>query len=109
MRKIGSIIYQKQPYYKKLETNAHFRVLIVLSTNTKTGVKQMSHKKIIAENSPIFQYLLKLNFTLYFTIPVLRHIVEFVSASVQKGYNGTVKDIVTLSLANCHRTTFGKF
>lgn len=69
----------------------------------------MSHKKIIAENSPIFQYLLKLNFTLYFTIPVLRHIMEFISASVQKGYNGTVKDIVTLSLANCHRTTFGKF
>jgi hypothetical protein len=36
----------------------------------------MSHKKIIAENSPIFQYLLKLNFTLYFTIPVLRHIMN---------------------------------
>jgi hypothetical protein len=35
--------------------------------------------------------------------------VDFIKGSVQKGYKGTVTDIVQLSLANCHRTTFGKF
>lgn len=35
MRKIGSIICHKQSYYKKLETNAHFRVLIVIDTTLK--------------------------------------------------------------------------
>ncbi|AEF16490.1 transposase IS4 family protein [Thermoanaerobacterium xylanolyticum LX-11] len=69
----------------------------------------MSHNKRITENSSIIQYLMKLNFALYFTKPVIRHIVEFIIAATQKGYSGTVTDIVNLSLANCHRTTFGKF
>jgi hypothetical protein len=73
------------------------------------GVEQMSHNKRITENSSIIQYLMKLNFALYFTKPVIRHIVEFIIAATQKGYSGTVTDIVNLSLANCHRTTFGKF
>ncbi|MDI3311900.1 MAG: IS701 family transposase [Thermoanaerobacterium sp.] len=69
----------------------------------------MSHDNRITENSSIIQYLLKLNFALYFTKPVIRHIVEFIIAATQKGYSGTVTDIVNLSFANCHRTTFGKF
>lgn len=40
---------------------------------------------------------------------MLKHIEEFIKGSTQKGYKGTITDIVLLSLANCHRTTFGKF
>lgn len=69
----------------------------------------MSHKSSITENSSIYQYLFALKFSLYFTKPVLKHIVEFITAAIQKGYSGTVSDIVLLSFTNCHRTTFGKF
>jgi len=69
----------------------------------------MSHKSILAEKSSINQFLFKLGFFLYFSKPVLKHIEEFIKGSIQKGYKGTVSDIVILSLANCHRTTFGKF
>ena len=86
-------------------------VLICCCTITilTVGVEQMSHNKRITENSSIIQYLMKLNFALYFTKPVIRHIVEFIIAATKKGYSGTVTDIVNLSFANCHRTTFGKF
>jgi len=73
-----------------------------------TGVKYMSHKNILAEKSPISQFLFKLGFSLHFSKPVLKHIEEFIKGSTQKGYKGTITDIVLLSLANCHRTTFGK-
>ncbi|EGD50308.1 transposase IS4 family protein, partial [Thermoanaerobacter ethanolicus JW 200] len=53
----------------------------------------MSHNKRITENSSIIQYLMKLNFALYFTKPVIRHILEFIIAATQKGYSGTVTDI----------------
>ncbi|MBP2032680.1 hypothetical protein J2Z42_001354 [Clostridium algifaecis] len=69
----------------------------------------MSHKNILTEKSPINQFLFKLGFLLYFSKPVLKHIEQFIKGSIQKGYKGTVTDIVLLSLANCHRTTFGKF
>jgi len=69
----------------------------------------MSYRDIITEETGIYQYLQGLNFLLYFTKPVLRHIQEFMTAAVQKGYKGTVTDMVALSFANCHRTTFGRF
>lgn len=69
----------------------------------------MSHKNIVTEESPIKQFLFKLGFFLYYSKPVLKHIEQFIKGSVQKGYNGTITDIVLLSFANCHRTTFGKF
>jgi hypothetical protein len=59
----------------------------------------------IPKESAIEQYLLKLNFPFFFSKPVVRHMVDFIKGSVQKGYKGTVTDIVQLSLANCHRTT----
>ena len=40
---------------------------------------------------------------------MLKHIEQFIKGSTRKGYKGPVTDIVHLSLANCHRTTFGKF
>lgn len=69
----------------------------------------MSHKNILTEKSPINQFLFSIGFFLYFSKPVLKHIEQFIKGSTQKGYKGTVTDIVNLSLANCHRTTFGKF
>ncbi len=69
----------------------------------------MSYKSILTNKTPINQFFLKLSFFLYFSKPVLKHIEQFINASVCKGYNGTVTDIVGLSLANCHRTTYGKF
>jgi hypothetical protein len=63
----------------------------------------------IPKESAIEQYLLKLNFPFFFSKPVVRHMIDFIKGSVQKGYKGTITDIVQLSLANCHRTTFGKF
>lgn len=69
----------------------------------------MSHKNILTEKSPINQFLFNLGFLLYFSKPVLKHIEEFINGSTQKRYKGTVTDIVLLSLANCHKITFGKF
>ena len=69
----------------------------------------MSHKNSLSEKSPINQFLFNLGFFLYFSKPVLKHVEEFIKGSTQKGYKGTITDIVLLSLSNCHRTTFGKF
>jgi len=69
----------------------------------------MSHRNILTEKSKINQFLFELGFFLYFCKPVLKHIEQFIKGSIQKGYKGTVTDIVLLSLADCHRTTFGKF
>jgi hypothetical protein len=69
----------------------------------------MSSDNRISEKSPAYQFLIELNFLLFFTKPNFNHIIEFLSASIQKGYKGTVTDIVDLSLSSCHRTTFGKF
>ena len=69
----------------------------------------MSHKNILTDKSPIDQFLLELYFFLYFSKPVIKHIKNFLKGAVCKGYKGTVTDIVELSTANCHRTTYGKF
>jgi hypothetical protein len=63
----------------------------------------------IPEESAIEKYLSKLDFPFFFNKPVIKHMVNFIKGSVQKGYKGTIIDIVQLSLAKCHRTTFGKF
>jgi hypothetical protein len=63
----------------------------------------------IPKESAIEKYFIKLDFQFYFSKPVIKHMVDFIKGSVQKGYKGTITDIVQLSLANCHRTTFGKF
>jgi hypothetical protein len=90
-------------FNKKIETNAHFYGINILLSR----YNNINHRS--GANALIIQYLIKLNFASYFTKPVIRHILEFIIAATQKGYSGTVTDIVNLSLANCHRTTFGKF
>ena len=63
----------------------------------------------IPEETSIEKYLSKLNLPFFFSKPVINHMINFIKGSVQKGYKGTITDIVQLSLAQCHRTTFGKF
>jgi hypothetical protein len=65
-------------------------------------------KDIILKNCEIYQYFKKIGIVMIFRLTVIMHIVNFIKASTQKGYAGTVTDVVNMSLANCHRTTFGK-
>jgi len=69
----------------------------------------MSYRNSLLEKSPISQFLFSIGFFLYFSKPDLKHIEKFIKGSTQKGYKGTIMDIVLLSLADCNRTTFCKF
>lgn len=69
----------------------------------------MSLKPSISETPVIRNFLIGLSFVLYFSKPAFRHIEEFINGAVQAGYRGKVTNIVTLSHALCHRTTYGKF
>lgn len=69
----------------------------------------MSLPDSIAETSAIRNFFVRLSFAFYFSKPVLRHIEEFLTAAVQAGYRGKVVDMVALSYALCHRTTYGYF
>jgi len=83
---------------------------IVKATNkSQHRGKQMSLNPIISETSAAYKFLSNLKFLLYFSSPVFTHIANFIIAATQKGYNGTVIDIVSSSYELCHRTTYGKF
>lgn len=69
----------------------------------------MSLNAIISETSNIRNFMNNLSFGLHFSKPVFRHIEEFIDGAIQVGYRGKVTDIVNLSYAACHRTTYGKF
>ena len=69
----------------------------------------MSRTSILADDSTIHKFISKLHLPLYFSRPVIRHITDFISGATQKGYHGKVTDLVELSYASCHRTTFGHF
>ncbi|MBP2657063.1 MAG: transposase family protein [Firmicutes bacterium] len=69
----------------------------------------MSPKDSISETSKLRNFLLSLSFAFYFSKPALHHIEEFIIGAVQFGYRGKVIDLVSLSHAVCHRTTYGKF
>lgn len=69
----------------------------------------MSHTSILSDDSTIHNFISKLHLPLYFSRPVIRHITDFIAGATQKGYRGKVTDLVELSYASCHRTTFGHF
>jgi hypothetical protein len=69
----------------------------------------MSHTSILSDDSTIHNFISKLHLPLYFSQPVNRHITDFIAGAIQKGYRGKVNDLVELSFASCHRTTFGHF
>jgi hypothetical protein len=70
---------------------------------------QMSLSFSISKSSPIRNFILGLSFHFYFSKPVFHHIEEFIYAAIQIGFRGKLVDIVALSYALCHRTTYGKF
>lgn len=69
----------------------------------------MSHTSILADASTIHNFVSKLCPPLYFSEPARKHIANFIAGASQKGYRGKVTDLVELSFASCHRTTFGHF
>lgn len=69
----------------------------------------MSHTSILADASTIHNFVSKLCPPLYFSEPARRHVTEFITGAIQKGYRGKVTDLVELGFASCHRTTFGHF
>jgi len=69
----------------------------------------MSRTSILTDDSTIHNFISKLHLPLYFSRPVIRHIIDFIIGATQKGYRGKIHDLVELSFASCHRTTFGHF
>ena len=69
----------------------------------------MSLPLSISKSSPIRNFIIGLSFHFYFSKAVFNHIEEFLYASVQTGYRGKVINMVELSYALCHRTTYGHF
>lgn len=63
----------------------------------------------IPETSSIRNFIIGLSFHFYFSKAAFQHIEEFIYASIQTGYRGKVVDMVGLSYALCHRTTYGHF
>lgn len=47
-------------------------------------------------------------YPLYFSRPVNQHIVDFIAGTTRK-VSREIRDLVELSFASCHRTTFGHF
>lgn len=69
----------------------------------------MSHKISLPHHEEIFQYLKEQRFDLYFSKPVLKHMVSFIDAVTQKGFSGTLTDVHSLSYETRHRTTLNHF
>jgi hypothetical protein len=81
---------------------------VATQTITRKGF-QMSLQHSIAETSTIRNFIMSLSFAFYFSKPVFQHIEEFINGAVQAGYRGKVIQIVTLSHALCHRSTYERF
>ena len=69
----------------------------------------MSLNNRIPETSAIHNFLIGLCFKFYFSKPVFEHIEEFIKGAISIGYKGKVSNIVSLSNALCHRSSYGKF
>lgn len=69
----------------------------------------MPRKSSLSKKLQINQFLFELRFFLYFSKLVLKHVEQFIKGIIQKGYQVTINDIILLSIADYHRTTFGKF
>lgn len=69
----------------------------------------MSHTSIITDYPKIRNFLLMIRLLFLLTKPQHQHIVNFIAATTQQGYQGKVTNVVDLSHAETHRTSFGKF
>jgi hypothetical protein len=69
----------------------------------------MSHSIILPHHQTIYEYFVRQGMDLYFSKPVLKHMVHFMDGVTQKGFSGTVTDIHALSHERRHRTTINNF
>jgi hypothetical protein len=69
----------------------------------------MSRNARLPHHETIYQYLKEQRFDLYFSKPVLRHMVHFLNGATEKGFSGTLTDLHELSQETRHRTTLSHF
>lgn len=69
----------------------------------------MSLKNILPHQHVILNFLVALGFQVYFSKPVLNHLINFITGVTQKGFSGTTTDIHRLSYNQKHRTTVSHF
>lgn len=67
----------------------------------------MSHTTIVSNHESLRNFFAKHRLPLYFSKPVLQHLMEYMAASTAKGFRGKLVDIADFS--DCHRTTIGHF
>jgi hypothetical protein len=67
----------------------------------------MSHTAIVPEHATLRNYLLQHRLPLYFSKPVLDHILTYMVAATAKGFRGKVVDLAEYS--ERYRTTLGHF
>jgi hypothetical protein len=67
----------------------------------------MSHNTIVPNHAALRNYLSEHRLPLYFSKPVIEHLVTYMAAATAKGFRGKVADLAEYS--HCHRTTPGHF
>lgn len=67
----------------------------------------MSHTAIVPDHQMLRNYLLQHRLPLYFSKPVMNHILTYMAAATSKGFRGKVVDLADYS--SCHRTALGHF
>jgi hypothetical protein len=69
----------------------------------------MSRNVRLPHHETINQYVKNQKFELYFSKPVLKHMVHFIDGAVQKGFSGTLSDLHSFSHETRHLTTLSHF
>lgn len=69
----------------------------------------MSIKNNIPYNKEINKFIIKLRLSLYLTLPQIKHVCEFIFATVGLGYDGTVTHITENCYHSTYRTSVGQF
>lgn len=65
--------------------------------------------KRLAHHEEIYNTFIQAGLKLYYSQPVLRHLVHFVDSILTKGFSGTLTDVHVLSRHDRHRTTLSHF
>ncbi|ELK21787.1 hypothetical protein AF6_1526 [Anoxybacillus flavithermus TNO-09.006] len=63
----------------------------------------------LAHHQGIHKFLTMLGLALYFSKPVMKHLVHIVDAMITKGFSGTLTDLHHGSFHPNHRTTLSHF
>ncbi len=63
----------------------------------------------LAHHQGIHKFFMTLGLALYFSKPVIKHLVHLVDALTTKGFSGTLTDVRYWSFHPNHRTTLSHF